>query len=487
MEESRIDSQHAETPGSVPGSGDDANRIMTPEDIARLIAAQTEEETAPETASEVPSESSVPYDDSSPGEEPAEIPPDNAEKKVKASPAALLMGRLKKFFSRIKLPALKGRTPVSDEDAGMAEKKKQPNPISQLLGALKKPKPAKEGARPQTVEAPVKLTAEGADETPDAAGAAKDTPQKRAQRGKSGLKTALGILGVLLLMTGSFAAGYVAKDFLAPPVQDPARQQAEAEALANEARAKELAEISPKDYTASMYLDSILLKGKAEKTTTVKLQKIDDVSKLTAFPNLRRIKIDGMTGNEDLSVLQELSGVEEIIIENSVLRNQFRQGRFDSVTYIEMYDCTIEDPSQFANFKGLTQFYAYSTKFRSKTGTLELTTYLPAAETLTLSNCGEFDELEGVRDLARLKSLSLSSRTLIRNMTYTENPAIERLKVDVSFVEDIQQLQKLADLKNLKHITLQSKTDRLTASQLNSVKRWIKSRFPEATVETATY
>jgi len=72
-------------------------------------------------------------------------------------------------------------------------------------------------------------------------------------------------------------------------------------------------------------------------------------------------------------------------------------------------------------------------------------------------------------------------------MSYTENPYIEILKVDVSSVENPEQLQRLADLQNIKSLTIQASSDIFSSSQLGSVKESIMMRHPEATVTISTY
>jgi hypothetical protein len=323
----------------------------------------------------------------------------------------------------------------------------------------------------------------------------KKKKEKKSKEKKSGLKSVLAVLGILILMTGAFAGGFFVRDYVDLPEPDPAQVEAEAEAKAaaeakreaDEKRAAELAEISPSEYTSSMYLDSIILKGRAEKTTSVKLQRIDDVSRLVEFPNLRRIRIYDMTGDEDLSVIQELSGVEEITIESSIIKNQFGAGSIDTVTYIELFDCTVENTSQFASFEGLTDLYVFFSDFVSEDGNLDITAHLPALKTLTLSNCGEYEALVGVQDLENLKTLNISSKTLVKNMSYIENPNIESLKVDVSFAEDIEQLKQFADLEQIKSLTIQVKKNIFSLSQLNGIIRSVNRTHPDANVRLSTY
>ncbi len=85
-----------------------------------------------------------------------------------------------------------------------------------------------------------------------------------------------------------------------------------------------------------------------------------------------------------------------------------------------------------------------------------------------------------------LNTLNISDKTLIRNMSYTESPHIEILKVDVSLVENPEQLQRLADLQNIKSVTIQANSTVFSSSQLGSVKESIMIRHPEATVKIST-
>lgn len=293
---------------------------------------------------------------------------------------------------------------------------------------------------------------------------------------------------MLLLLGGAFGAGFLVRDYV--DIQG-ATSESSMEETVDEVVEPErevlLDENGNVIITASMHLESIIEKGKAENTKSIKLEHIDDVSKLIEFPNLRRIRLYDMTGDEDLSVIQELKGVEEITIENSVIKDQFTNGSFDSVTYIEMYDCRIEEQSQFGNFKGLTQLYVFFAEFASSDGNLELTSYLPEIQELTLSNCGAYDELLGVKDLSNLRTLSLTNGTMISNMTYIENDNIESVKMDMSFTTDIDEFNILADLENIKSISVQVADDHMAAGQLSRISSWLKRRHPGVTIRTSTY
>lgn len=452
-----------------------------------------DEEMDPSPPDESPSPTN-PFEEGVQGEGmAADAVPDQAVKKEKVNVISLLVGKLKSIFPKKKTPPAAEDT--ADAGAGKADIKEKTNFIDAIKKSLSKKQPSGSDAGKKTKKAKTARSKENASDNPAEPEATKESPKSEKPQKKSGLKTALAIMGVLLLMTGSFASGFLVRDYNLLLGHDPAKAKAEinakaaekAKKAADEKRAEELAQISPKDYTSSMYLDSLILKGKAEKTKTIKLKKIDDVSKLTEFPNLRKIKFDGMIGDEDLSVIQKLSGLEEISIENSVIRNQFKNGSFDSVTYLEIFDSTVEVSSQFANFNGLTELYGYATKFPSATGNLELTAYLPAAQSITLSNCGNYEELAGAKSLNHLTSLNISGKTLIRNMSYTENPHIEILNVDVSLVENPEQLQRLADMQSLKSVTIQARGTVFSSSQLGSVKESIMMRHPEATVKISTY
>ena len=306
-------------------------------------------------------------------------------------------------------------------------------------------------------------------------------------------------------MSGSFVAGNFSRDYItiiAPdPVKEAAREVAK-EKLAEEKakekaklleeqakkekaekRAKELATVNPKDYTSSMYLDSLILKGQADNMTSIKLKKIDNVSNLDQFPKLKRIRLYDMKGNEDLSVIQKLKGVEEILIESSVLKNQFAKGDFKTVKYLEMFECTVEDTPQFTNFKNVTEFYADSTKFVSKDGNLKAPSYMPSLETLTLSNCGEYAGLPGVQNLKKLKDLTLESNTSVKNTSYVQNPQIESLTVDISFATSSDQLMALSNLKNLTTLTLQRGKSPLSSSELSAALEWISSQHPNVSIK----
>jgi hypothetical protein len=310
---------------------------------------------------------------------------------------------------------------------------------------------------------------------------------------KSGLKVALVILGVLLLTSTSFVAGYFSRDYISIFKPDPAKVAAQAEAKAklaeeqakeaeNKKRAQELAAINPKDYTSSMYLDSIILKGQADNMTSIKLKKIDDISKLSQFTKLRRIRLYNMTGAEDLSVIQKLSGVEEILIESSVLKNQFAHGDFKSVKYIEMTDCTVNDSNQFANFKNVTELYADSTKFVTTDGNLKIASYLPSLEALKLTSCGEYGELVGVQNLKHLKTLKLSNNTIVKNTSYVQNPQIETVTVDISFAKTIEQLSALSNLKNLDSLSIQLGKTPLSSSDLKIALDLIINEHPQVSI-----
>ncbi len=81
---------------------------------------------------------------------------------------------------------------------------------------------------------------------------------------------------------------------------------------------------------------------------------------------------------------------------------------------MEIYDCSIENLEQFSNFTSLEQLYVFFAEFESSEGNLELTSYIPSIRDLTLSSCGEYEELIGVKDMPNLKSLNLSTGTLVR-------------------------------------------------------------------------
>ena len=322
----------------------------------------------------------------------------------------------------------------------------------------------------------------------------KPPKKQKTEKSRSGLKVALAILGVSILMSGSFVAGNISRDYISLFKPDPAKVAAQAEEKAklaeeqakeaeNKKRAEELAAINPKDYTSSMYLDSIIIKGQADKMTSIKLKKIDNISKLSQFTKLRRIRLYDMKGDEDLSVIQQLNGVEEIQIENSVLKSQFSHGDFKSVTYVDMIDCTINDSTQFANFKNVTEFSADATKFVTKDGNLKITSYLPSLETLTLNSCGEYGELVGVQNLKRLKTLELSNNTIVKNMSYVQNPQIETLTVDISFIKSIDQLITLSKLKNLNTLFLQFGKSSLSSDDVNAAIDLIVSEHPDIAIK----
>ncbi len=326
----------------------------------------------------------------------------------------------------------------------------------------------------------------------------KEPKKPKTKSQKSGLKVALLILGVFVLMSGSFVSGYFSRDFISIFKPDPVKAAAQAEEKAKLAdqkakeeekakRAEELAAIDPKEYTSSMYLESIILKGQADSKTSIKLNKIDDVSLLTQFPKLRRIRLYNMTGNEDLSVIQKLSGVEEILIESSVLKNQFAKGTFNSVTYIEMTDCKVENSNQFANFKKVTELYADNTKFISNDGKLQVTSYMPTLESLTLNNCGKYDELVNVQNLKHLKKLKLSDNTIVKNTSYVQNPQIETVTVDISFVKSSEELIALSSLQSLISLTIEVGETSLSTSELSDALDWIASQHPNATIKISTY
>ncbi len=315
---------------------------------------------------------------------------------------------------------------------------------------------------------------------------------------KSGLKVASVVVGVALLVTGSFAAGYFSRDYISLFKPDPVKAAAQAEEKAklaeqqaeeakNAKRAEELAAIDPKEYTSSMYLESLILKGQAGSKTSIKLDKIDDVSLLTQFPKLRRIRLYNMTGNEDLSVIQKLSGVEEILVENSVLKNQFGKGIFNSVTYLEMTDCKVENSNQFANFKKLNEFYAENTKFITTDGKLNITSYTPTIETLVLNNCGEYDELVNIQNLKQLKKLKLSDSTIVKSMSYVQNPHIETVTVDISFVKNAEQLTAFSSLQNLSSLTVEAGNTPLSTTELSDVLDRVATQHPKAIIKISTY
>ncbi len=331
----------------------------------------------------------------------------------------------------------------------------------------------------------------------DAVKSSKKSKEKNKKTRPAILKIGLSMLGILILISLSFTAGYFSRDYLSLMKPDPAKALAQAEekkkleeekakAAADEKRAQELAAINPKDYTSSMYLDSLILKGQAGKMTSIKLKKIDDVTKLSQFTKLKRIRLYDMKGNEDLSVIEKLNGVEEILIENSTLKNQFSNGNFKSVASIELTDCTVHDSGHFDNFKNVKELYIDSTKFVSKDGNVKIASALPSLESLTFSNCGEYNELIGVQNLKNLNTLNLSSNTVIKNTSYVKNPKIDTLTVDISFAKNSDQLIALAELKNLNTLTLEIGKSSISSADLSTAIDWIISKHPDVAIKISS-
>ncbi len=127
------------------------------------------------------------------------------------------------------------------------------------------------------------------------------------------LKPILILLAVLALVGAGFAGGFIMRDYVEVSQGDETE-------VDNGFDDSIVLPDDPDDYTSSMYLESLIREGKAESLKSVKLEKIDDVSKLVKFPNLRRLRLYDMTGDEDFSVVEELEGLEEITIENSIIK-----------------------------------------------------------------------------------------------------------------------------------------------------------------------
>jgi len=477
----------------------DSDYLMTPDDIAQLLAAQNIQEPAggapdadefelaslPDDSEATGTNSLVfPENDVQPEgvDSPDELKDDEKERNVGIIQKVILF--IKKALSKKSKPVTQAPTAEAEADSAVvsmlpagdadtSEKEKKPSLLNRIFAKLKRP-PKKE-KKPKN---------ESKVESPNTEAAVK--PSK-----KSGLRTAAVVLVVLLLMGISFAGGFFSRDLIAVFKPDPAQLQAQADAKAkaarDEKRAEELAKIKPKDYTSSMYIDSIILKGSAEKMTSIKLQKIDNIDNLVVFKKLRRIKLVGMKGDEDLSVIQKLKGVEEITIENSVLKNQFSHGDFSLVTYLGIFDSTVANQGQFASFKGLTELDADNCKFLSSTGNLELTDYMPAIETLNLNGCGTYGELAGVDKMKKLKYLYLTNNTLVKNMTYVGNPLVESATLDISFADNLEQLRPLANLKKAQNLTIQSKENHFASSQLDEIKNWLSMVIPTTSVSISTY
>ncbi len=460
-----------------------SNKIMTPEDIANLIAAQTIEETP------------APVEEATMTEPKPQNETESKESLIKRilSLVSQSIISLKKILPKRNRPkkATEESAPASEEQitedvtaVGIQDNQDHDEAIVDIPTKPTKEKKAKKTKVPKAPKTPK------APKAPKAGKEPKAPKEPKTPNQKSGLKVGLIILGVLILMSGSFVAGNISRDFFILIQPDPAKVAALEAEKAKEAelkkRAEELAAISPKDYTSSMYLDSIILKGRAGSTTTIKLKKIDDVSKLDQFTKLRRIKLYDMTGAEDLSVLQNLSSLEEIIIENSVLQNQFANGDFKSVTSLEMTNCTVNDPTQFANFKKVTELYADTTKFVTEDGNLKITTDMSSLETLTLTNCGEYVELVGVQNLNQLKTLELTG-TVVNKTSYVQNPNITTITVDISFAKNIDQVLALSRLKNFEYLTIQIGTCPISPSELSDAVEQINKAHPDASVILLSY
>jgi hypothetical protein len=66
--------------------------------------------------------------------------------------------------------------------------------------------------------------------------------------------------------------------------------------------------------TSEMYIKSLIKKESNLNMKSIKLDNIDDISMLNEFTELRRVSLYNMSGSEELSVIHELRGVNELLI-----------------------------------------------------------------------------------------------------------------------------------------------------------------------------
>lgn len=259
--------------------------------------------------------------------------------------------------------------------------------------------------------------------------------------------------------------------------------------IAEEAVEEESIEVVEEEevITSSMYIDSLIEKERQLKFKSIKLKDIDDISKLIEFENLRRVKLHNMTGKEELSVIAELPGVNELIIEDSIMFDQFDGAVFENVTNVELYNCVVTKQKLLEKFPRLQRLYVYDSQFMSKDGALNILEYTPKLNELTLSKVGEFDKLPGAGNLDNLRSMYLTNGTIISDLSYLDNESLQSVKVDMTFVKDIAEFMAFGNKENLKTINLQIDKEHRLASQISRIEKWIERNNEQAKVSVSTY
>jgi hypothetical protein len=152
---------------------------------------------------------------------------------------------------------------------------------------------------------------------------------------------------------------------------------------------------------------------------------------------------------------------------------QFDGAVFENVTSMEIYNSVISDQSLFLKFPRLQELMIYDSELMSAGGDLNVLENTPKLRELTLSGLGEFDELVGITDLDKLRTLSLINGTVVSDMSYLNNIMLKKVKIDMSHVTALNQFKVLGGLDKLNSISIQLDKEHELANELTRAEKWI--------------